>query len=158
MTDQGSLTAAARLRDAGLRVTGPRIAVLTALAERGHANVDELVRASRSELGSLSTQAVYDMLRAFVAAGLTRRIEPAGHPALFEARAGDNHHHVVCRECGLVADVDCAVGERPCLSPSQVHGFVLDEAEVTFWGLCPRCAGRTTHAAGVDREIEEGTA
>jgi Fur family transcriptional regulator, stress-responsive regulator len=133
-------TPAAQLRAAGLRVTAPRVAVLTALNAQGHSDVDELVRLSRAELGTLSNQAVYDMLRAFVAAGLVRRIEPAGHPALFETRTGDNHHHVVCRNCGLIADVDCAVGERPCLTPSQVHGFVLDEAEVTYWGICPRCA------------------
>jgi Fur family transcriptional regulator, stress-responsive regulator len=153
MASTVSSTVAAELRQAGLRVTGPRIAVLVALHEQGHADVDELVRLSRAELGSLSNQAVYDMLRVFVAAGLVRRIEPAGHPALFETRTGDNHHHVVCRSCGLVADVDCAVGQRPCLTPSQAHGFVLDEAEVTFWGMCPRCAGDSGDDVSIEEEM-----
>jgi Fur family ferric uptake transcriptional regulator len=157
MPGTDSISAAAKLRAAGLRVTGPRIAVLGALAARGHADVDALAQAGRTEVGALSNQAVYDMLRVFVSAGLARRIEPAGHPALFEARTGDNHHHVVCRGCGRVADVDCVVGERPCLTPSQVHGFVLDEAEVTFWGLCPRCSGAAEYADDVTRESEEGT-
>ena len=124
-------------------MTAPRLAVLAALSENGHADVEELVEASRERLGTLSTQAVYDMLRVYVTAGLARRIEPAGHPARFEARVGDNHHHVVCRACGLISDIDCAVGAAPCLHPSQTHGFVLDEAEVTFWGLCPSCNGKT---------------
>lgn len=128
------------LRTAGLRVTAPRLAVLAALQEHPHADVDKLVKSSRDRLGTLSTQAVYEMLRVFVAAGMARRIEPAGQPALFEARVGDNHHHAVCRTCGVVADVDCALGQPPCLSPSHTHGFVLDETEVTFWGLCPHCA------------------
>lgn len=138
--DAGTSLRATGLRAAGLRVTAPRLAVLAALQEHGHADVDELVRVSRDRLGALSTQAVYEMLRVFVAAGMARRIEPAGRPALFEARVGDNHHHAVCRTCGVVADVDCAIGQPPCLSPSQTHGFVLDEAEVTFWGLCASCA------------------
>lgn len=132
------------LRKSGLRVTAPRLTVMTALAEHGHAGADKIARASRERLGTLSTQAVYDILRALVTAGLARRIEPGNQPALFEARVGDNHHHVVCRACGVVSDVDCALGEAPCLTPSQTHGFVLDEAEVTFWGLCPSCAGRGT--------------
>jgi Fur family transcriptional regulator, stress-responsive regulator len=127
------------LRAAGLRVTGPRLAVLAVLGDGGHKGVDEIADRVRTRLGSVSTQAVYDVLGALTVAGLARRIEPAGSPALFEARAGDNHHHVVCRGCGNTADVDCAVGQRPCLDPSQTHGFVVDEAEVTFWGLCPKC-------------------
>jgi Fur family ferric uptake transcriptional regulator len=130
---------AGRLRAAGLRVTRPRLAVLNALDERGHSDVDQLAQVCRIELGAVSNQAVYDMLRAFVTAGLARRIEPAGSPALYETRTDDNHHHVVCRECGVVADVDCAIGARPCLTPAQTHGFVLDEAEVTYWGHCPNC-------------------
>ena len=131
--------AATRLRTAGLRVTRPRLALLAALDERPHATVDELAGAVRSALGRVSTQAVYDALDAFAGAGLTRRIEPAGSPARYEARAGDNHHHVVCRSCGATVDVDCAVGRRPCLTPKESHGFVLDEAEVTYWGVCPSC-------------------
>ena len=134
MTDPAEL-----LRAAELRVTGPRLAVLGVLEDGGHLGVEEIVERVRTRLGSVSTQAVYDVLSALTLAGLARRIEPAGSPALFEARVGDNHHHVVCRGCGSTADVDCAVGERPCLDPSQTHGFVLDEAEVTFWGLCPTC-------------------
>jgi Fe2+ or Zn2+ uptake regulation protein len=129
----------ARLRTAGLRVTSPRLAVLAALPDHQHLDVETIAGAARERLGSLSTQAVYDILRALTDVGLVRRIEPAGSPALFETRVGDNHHHVVCRACGATADVDCAVGERPCLTPSHTSGFVLDEAEVTFWGLCPTC-------------------
>ena len=128
-----------RLRAAGLRVTAPRLAVLTVLDDSGHLGVDEIADRVRDRLGSVSMQAVYDVLAALTLAGLARRIEPAGSPALYEGRVGDNHHHVVCRGCGATADVDCAVGERPCLDPSQTHGFVLDEAEVTYWGLCPTC-------------------
>ncbi len=130
---------ATRLRAAGLRVTKPRLALLEILEEADHPAVDRLAQAVRERVGGVSTQAVYDSLDAFVRAGLTRRIEPAGSPARFEGRVGDNHHHVVCRGCGTTADVDCAVGTAPCLDPSQTHGFVLDEAEVTFWGHCPRC-------------------
>ncbi|MFL6239538.1 MAG: Fur family transcriptional regulator [Actinomycetes bacterium] len=128
-----------RLRAAGLRVTAPRLAVLAVLDDGGHLGVDEIADRVRDRLGSVSTQAVYDVLGALTLAGLARRIEPAGSPARYEGRVGDNHHHVVCRSCGTTADVDCTVGARPCLDPSQSHGFVLDEAEVTFWGLCPRC-------------------
>lgn len=134
-----SAPAVARLRAAGLRVTAPRLAVLAALPDGRHLDVDTVASTARERLGSLSTQAVYDILRAFTAAGLVRRIEPAGSPALFESRVGDNHHHVVCRSCGETADVDCAVGGAPCLTPSSTSGFVLDEAEVTYWGLCPAC-------------------
>jgi Fur family transcriptional regulator, stress-responsive regulator len=130
----------AALRDAGLRVTGPRVAVLRALQGHPHADTDTLADVARIELGAVSTQAVYDVLRALTEAGIARRIEPAGSPARFELRVGDNHHHVVCRGCGAVADVDCAVGHRPCLTASEDHGFVIDEAEVTYWGVCPTCA------------------
>ncbi len=131
------------LRGAGLRVTQPRLAVLGALADQPHADVETLAAATRTALGSVSTQAVYDVLRALTEAGLARRIEPAGSPARFELRVGDNHHHVVCRVCGSIADVDCAVGERPCLTASEANGFVIDEAEVTYWGLCPSCSTAT---------------
>jgi Fur family ferric uptake transcriptional regulator len=127
------------LRAAGLRVTAPRMAILDALHTHPHADVEEILGAAREQLGSLSTQAAYDVLAVLVASGLARRIEPAGSPARFETRTGDNHHHVVCRVCGKVEDVDCAVGLRPCLEPSDTHGFDLDEAEVTFWGRCPEC-------------------
>jgi Fur family ferric uptake transcriptional regulator len=127
------------LRAHGLRVTKPRVAVLEILGQGGHLEVDEITRQARSQLDSVSTQAIYDVLAALARAGLARRIEPAGSPARYEARTGDNHHHVVCRACGLITDVDCAVGSAPCLDPSQTHGFKLDEAEVTYWGLCPAC-------------------
>ncbi|WP_027342555.1 Fur family transcriptional regulator [Hamadaea tsunoensis] len=128
-----------RLRSVGLRVTRPRLAVLDVLTGGGHFEVDEVTRLVRDRLDSVSTQAVYDVLGALSRAGLARRIEPAGSPALYEARTGDNHHHVVCRGCGEVADVDCTVGSAPCLDPNTAHGFEVDEAEVTFWGLCPAC-------------------
>jgi Fur family transcriptional regulator, stress-responsive regulator len=127
------------LRAHGLRVTKPRLAVLDVLAEGGHLEVDDIAKRVRIRLESVSTQAVYDVLGALSRAGLARRIEPAGSPARFESRVGDNHHHIVCRGCGEIADVDCVVGERPCLTPSESHGFEVDEAEVTFWGLCPSC-------------------
>jgi Fur family ferric uptake transcriptional regulator len=130
------------LRSHGLRVTRPRLTVLEILGEGGHLEVDEIAQLVRQRLDSVSTQAVYDVLGALSRAGLARRIEPAGSPARYEGRAGDNHHHIVCRGCGAVADVDCAVGEAPCLDPSTTHGFELDEAEVTFWGLCPSCQAR----------------
>jgi len=130
------------LRAAGLRVTAPRRAVLTWLGTHPHSTVDEIGTGIRSVLGSVSTQAVYDVLGACAEAGLIRRIELPGHPARFERRAGDNHHHVVCRRCGRTEDVDCVVGAAPCLTPGDVHGFLVDEAEVVFWGACPGC--RTT--------------
>ena len=127
------------LRAHGLRVTKPRLAVLEVLTEGGHLEVDDIAGRARARLDSVSTQAVYDVLGALSRAGLARRLEPAGSPARYEARVGDNHHHIVCRGCGAIADVDCVIGERPCLTPSGGHGFDLDEAEVTFWGLCPAC-------------------
>jgi Fur family transcriptional regulator, stress-responsive regulator len=128
------------LRGAGLRVTGVRLAVLRALDGHEHSTADDVVRAVRADLGTASVQAVYDSLNALSAAGILRRMEPAGHPARYERRVGDNHHHIVCRGCGVVADVDCTVGHAPCLTPSETHGFAVDLAEVTFWGLCPACA------------------
>ncbi len=132
------------LRVAGLRVTAARLAVLETLRGQSHVAADTVAAESRRRLGTLSTQAVYDILRAFTAAGLIRRIEPAGSAAVYETRVGDNHHHVVCRLCGAIADVDCAVGSAPCLDPSRetgpAHGFTVDEAEVTYWGLCPVCS------------------
>jgi Fur family transcriptional regulator, stress-responsive regulator len=136
------MTGEEQLRTRGLRVTRPRLAVLEVLAGGGHLEVDEIAQEVRNRLDSVSTQAVYDVLGALSRAGLARRIEPAGSPARFEARTGDNHHHVVCRSCGLIADVDCVVGRAPCLDPSQAHQYEVDEAEVTFWGLCPGCQSR----------------
>jgi Fur family transcriptional regulator, stress-responsive regulator len=131
--------AASVLRSAGLRVTAPRRAVLAALADHPHSTADAVATAVRGDLGSVSTQAVYDVLAACVDAGLVRRIEPAGSAARYETRTGDNHHHVVCRSCGATADVDCVVDERPCLTPSDDGGFEIDEAEVVFWGFCAAC-------------------
>lgn len=128
-----------RLRAAGLRVTAPRLAVYAALEEGDHLDADAVAERARRRLGSVSTQAVYDTLHLFTRLGLARRIEPAGSPARFETRVGDNHHHLACRRCGAVVDVDCAVGEAPCLTPSAGGGWLLDEAEVTFWGVCPDC-------------------
>jgi Fur family transcriptional regulator, stress-responsive regulator len=128
-----------QLRAVGLRVTRPRLSVLDVLSAHPHADADTIVTGARAQHPSLSPQAVYGVLKALVSVGLARRIEPAGAPALFELRVGDNHHHLVCRSCGAVADVDCAVGAAPCLVPSDTAGFVVDEAEVVFWGLCGDC-------------------
>ncbi|MGE5719445.1 MAG: Fur family transcriptional regulator [Nocardioidaceae bacterium] len=127
------------LRGAALRVTRPRLAVLAAVHAHPHADTDSIFDAVREELPKVSQQAVYDVLRALSAAGLVRRIQPAGSVARYESRVGDNHHHVVCRSCGVIADVDCAVGATPCLSASDDQGFSIDEAEVTYWGVCPDC-------------------
>jgi Fur family transcriptional regulator, stress-responsive regulator len=121
-------------------VTAPRLAVYRAVRELpGHPDVDLIAARVREDLGSISTQAVYDGLRVLAAAGLLRRIEPARSPARYETRVGDNHHHVVCRVCGAAHDIDCAVGAAPCLDPSETGGFAIDEAEITFWGICPSC-------------------
>ena len=127
------------LRSVGLRVTATRLAVLEAVAGRPHTDAEHVVADVRAAIGTASVQAVYDILAALTAAGLVRRIEPAGHPARYERRVGDNHHHLVCRGCGALEDVDCATGASPCLTPASDHGFAVDEAEVTYWGLCPRC-------------------
>jgi Fur family transcriptional regulator, stress-responsive regulator len=127
------------LRGADLRVTRPRVAVLTAVHEHPHADTDSIIGAVRTQLGDVSTQAVYDVLRALTDAGLVRRIQPAGSVARYESRVADNHHHVVCRSCGAIADVDCAAGHAPCLTASEDHGFAIDEAEVVYWGRCPDC-------------------
>lgn len=128
------------LRGADLRVTRPRLAVLEVVHHSPHADTDTIIGAVRSDLGEVSHQAVYDVLRALTQAGLVRRIQPSGSVARYEARVGDNHHHVVCRSCGAVADVDCAVGGTPCLTASDDHGFTIDEAEVIYWGTCPACS------------------
>jgi Fur family ferric uptake transcriptional regulator len=136
---QAVTTVPTRLRSAGLRPTAIRLTVMDVLETMPHAGVPDIAAAVKDVLGSASRQSVYDALDQLLAVQLVRRIEPAGSPARYELRVGDNHHHVVCRECGLAADVDCAIGEAPCLEPSHTHGFDLDEAEVTFWGLCPQC-------------------
>jgi Fe2+ or Zn2+ uptake regulation protein len=132
---------AQRLRGAGLSVTKPRLAVLAAVHAHPHADTDSIIDVARRELPEVSHQAVYDVLRALTSAGLLRRIQPSKSVARYEARVGDNHHHAVCRSCGTVADVDCAVGETPCLIASDDRGFLIDEAEVIYWGLCSVCVG-----------------
>jgi Fe2+ or Zn2+ uptake regulation protein len=128
------------LRKASLQVTRPRVAVLAAVHDHPHADTYSIIDLAREELGAVSRQAVYDVLRALTDAGLVRRIHPPGSVARYESRVGDNHHHVVCRSCGVMADVDCAVGAAPCLAPSDDHGFAIDEAEVIYWGLCRGCS------------------
>jgi Fur family ferric uptake transcriptional regulator len=130
----------AQLRAVSLRVTRPRLAVLGALRDHPHIDTDTVIALVRADLPGVSHQAVYDVLRALTGVGLVRRIQPAGVIARYESRVGDNHHHVVCRSCGVIADVDCAVGHAPCLTASDDHGFVVDEAEVVYWGTCPDCA------------------
>jgi Fur family ferric uptake transcriptional regulator len=136
------------LRGASLRVTRPRVAVLTAVQEHPHADTDSIIDIVRKDLGEVSKQAVYDVLRALRSAGLVRHIEPAGSAARYEARVGDNHHHAVCRSCGAIADVDCAAGDAPCLTASVDHGYAIDEAEVLFWGRCPECVAAASAGSG----------
>ncbi len=150
MCDTGGVPAATdleqMLRGASLRVTRPRLAVLAALHEHPHAETATVISDVRERIGEVSNQAVYDVLHALTEAGLARRIHPEGSVARYETRVGDNHHHVICRGCGAIADVDCAVGHAPCLDAGDDHGFVIDEAEVTYWGLCPSCAqARAAH-------------
>jgi Fur family ferric uptake transcriptional regulator len=140
MTASQTPTTAEELRGAGLRVTAARVALLETVRDGDHLGVEAITSGVRDRIGHISVQAVYDALHALTTAGLLRRIEPAGSPARFEGRVSDNHHHVVCRSCGVVADVDCAVGEAPCLTASNDHGFSVDEAQVIYWGLCPRCS------------------
>ena len=140
MTAAQSPTTAQELRGAGLRVTAARVALLETIRDGDHLGVEAIASGVRDRIGHISLQAVYDALYALTGAGLVRRLEPAGSPARFEGRVGDNHHHVVCRSCGVVADVDCAVGEAPCLTASDDRGFSIDEAEVIYWGLCPDCS------------------
>jgi Fur family transcriptional regulator, stress-responsive regulator len=128
------------LRGASLRVTRPRVAVLSAVQDHPHADTDSIIGFVRADLGDVSHQAVYDVLRVLTGARLVRCIQPKGSVARYEARVADNHHHLVCRSCGAIADVDCAVGETPCLTAADDHGFLIDEAEVVYWGLCPDCS------------------
>jgi Fe2+ or Zn2+ uptake regulation protein len=127
------------LQESTLRVTRPRMAVLDAVYTHPHADTDSIIRAVRDDLPEVSHQTVYDALNALTATGLVRRIQPSGSVARYESRVGDNHHHVVCRVCGVIADVDCAIGEAPCLTASDDNGFSIDEAEVIYWGVCPEC-------------------
>ncbi|MER7922502.1 MULTISPECIES: Fur family transcriptional regulator [unclassified Streptomyces] len=139
MTASQPPTTAEELRGAGLRVTAARVALLETVRHGDHLDVEGVASGVRDRVGHISLQAVYDALHALTSAGLIRRIEPAGSPARFEGRVGDNHHHLMCRSCGVVADVDCAVGEAPCLTAADDQGFSIDEAEVIYWGLCPAC-------------------
>ncbi|SNT20496.1 Fur family transcriptional regulator, ferric uptake regulator [Streptosporangium subroseum] len=140
MTASQPPTTAEELRGAGLRVTAARVALLETVRNGDHLGVEALTSGVRDRIGQVSLQAVYEALHALTTAGLVRRIEPPGSPALFEGRVGDNHHHIVCRSCGVVADVDCAIGEAPCLTASNDHGFAIDEAEVIYWGICLNCS------------------
>ena len=144
MTVPPTPSTAGELRGAGLRVTAARVALLETVRDGDHLGVEAITSGVRERIGHVSLQAVYDALHALTAAGLVRRIEPAGTPPRFEGRVRDNHHHIVCRSCGVVADVDCAVGEAPCLTASDDHGFSIDEAEVIYWGLCPACSTATS--------------
>ena len=135
-----SVEPAERLRQKGIQITAQRLAVLRAVSGRPHVTADGAAEVVRSEIGAISRQSVYDALAMLVTAGLIRRIQPAGSPARFEARVGDNHHHVICRVCGRTDDVNCATGAAPCLTADNDHGFEIDEAEVIYWGRCPDCA------------------
>jgi len=131
-----------KLREVSLRVTSPRLAVMAAVDENPHASTEAIIASVREETGAVSHQAVYDVLKVLTSAGLLRRIQPSDSVARYESRVGDNHHHVVCRSCGAIADVACAVGEVPCLTADDSHGYAIDEAEVIYWGSCPQCASR----------------
>jgi Fur family ferric uptake transcriptional regulator len=144
-TTQGPGTAATALRNAGLRVTAARLAILETVRTRPHLGAEVIAALARDRVGSVSTQAVYEALNALTDAGLLRRIEPAGSPARYEGRVGDNHHHLVCRHCEAVTDVDCVKGEAPCLDPVDTAGYQVDEADVIFWGVCLDCQRTVTH-------------
>jgi Fur family ferric uptake transcriptional regulator len=137
------------LRERGLQVTSQRLAVLRAVAERPHSTADDIDKLVRAELGTVSRQAVYDALGVLAERGILRRIQPAGSPARYEDRVGDNHHHLICRQCGRMVDVDCAVGDVPCLTPADDAGYEIDEAEVVYWGRCADCTATTPGDAAV---------
>jgi Fur family ferric uptake transcriptional regulator len=139
MVDRVGTEPSALLRQRGLRVTPQRLAVLRAVSHVSHVPADAVADRARAEIGAISTQAVYDALASLTEHGLLRRIQPAGSPARYEARVGDNHHHLICRVCDQMVDVDCAVGEAPCLTAAEHHGYEIDEAEVIYWGHCPDC-------------------
>lgn len=134
-----------RLRRCGVQVTAQRLAVLAAVSKQPHATADEVAGAARRHIGSVSRQAVYDALALLAEKGLVRRIQPAGSPARYESRVGDNHHHLICRTCGTMVDIDCAVGAAPCLTPHDDAGYEIDEAEVIYWGRCPACRAATAN-------------
>lgn len=142
---EASVDSAALLRHHGLQVTAQRLAVLRAVAERPHGTVNEIGALVRDQIGTVSPQAVYDALGALADSGIIRRIQPGGSPARYENRVGDNHHHLICRACGQMLDVDCAVGFAPCLTASEDAGYEIDEAEVIFWGRCPACSAAASH-------------
>jgi Fe2+ or Zn2+ uptake regulation protein len=144
------------LRGVALRVTRPRVAVLSAVHDHPHADTDSIIGVVRADLGEVSHQAVYDVLRALTTAGLVRRFQPKGSVARYEARVGDNHHHVVCRSCGAIADVDCAVGHTGCLTPADDSGYEIDEAEVIYWGRCPRCVAATAAVSDQKQPARQG--
>jgi Fur family ferric uptake transcriptional regulator len=144
MTASRPPSTAEELRGAGLRVTAARVALLDTVRRGDHLGAEAIAAQVRERIGHVSLQAVYEALHALAGAGLVRRVEPAGSPARYEGRVGDGHHHLVCRSCGRVADVDCAVGETPCPTASDAHGFVIDETEVIYWGLCPGCSTAST--------------
>lgn len=137
---------AAALRERGLNVTAQRLAIMKAVSEHPHTTADGVAEAAREQIGAISRQSVYDTLSLLVEQGLVRRIQPPGSPALYEDRSGDNHHHLICRDCGHLVDVPCAVGAAPCLTAPENHGFVIDEADVAYWGRCPECQTKT-HAS-----------
>ncbi len=136
------------LRDHDVHVTAQRLAVLRAVAKKAHSTADSIAEEVRAEIGAISRQAVYDTLSLLTEKGIIRRIQPAGSPALYEDRVGDNHHHMICRKCGRTADVDCAVGRAPCLTARDSHGYQIDEAEVIYWGICPDCLSANIHLNG----------
>ena len=140
MPSESPLDNDALLRQHGLQVTAQRLAVLRAVSDRSHSTADDIDKIVRAEIGAISRQAVYDALAVLTEKGLLRRIQPAGSPARYENRVGDNHHHIVCRNCGSMSDVDCAVGDAPCLTAADDLGYEIDEAEVIYWGHCPECA------------------
>jgi len=144
MSREASVDADALLRRHGMQVTAQRLAVLRAVSDRPHSPTDEVHKLVRAEIGAISRQAVYDALAALTAKGLLRRIQPAGSPARYETRVGDNHHHLICRSCSRMSDVDCAVGDTPCLTAADDAGYEVDEAEVVYWGRCPECVGATS--------------
>ena len=148
---------AALLRGHGLNVTAQRLAVLRAVFDRPHITADDIYELARAEIGAISRQAVYDALAVLGDKGLLRRIQPAGSPARYESRVGDNHHHLVCRNCGQIVDVDCAVGEPPCLTAADNSGYEIDEAEVIYWGQCPDCVTATSGNDPHDQQSQKET-
>lgn len=140
------------LRRHGIQVTAQRLAVLAAVSGRPHGTADDIATAVRADIGAISRQAVYDALAVLADTGLIRRIQPPGSPARYEARTGDNHHHVICRACGRMVDVDCAVGAAPCLAPADASGYEIDEAEVIYWGRCPKCLGKPPLRSGPEKQ------